>query len=69
MKSIIEKSTKKPFRYPCILQSGESIVLFKAPNEGTLLRDSGNCKAGEYREDWAMHFFYEFDGTITLSND
>jgi hypothetical protein len=69
MKSEVKKAEKRPLGYPCILQSGDSIVLFSAHGEGTLLKDSGDCKAGEHREDWGMQYFDEFSGSITLSND
>lgn len=63
-------SVGTPFPKLMISESG-TIVLFQESDKGVCLKDG--CltfkKVGQYTNDWSMHYFTDFDGKVTLSND
>jgi len=63
---------KEITEYPCIGDGGRNglVVLFHKVKCGIVLREGGTShKVGDYREDWGMNYFTQFEGTITLSNE
>lgn len=68
MKSVIHAAAGKD-AYPCLMTSGASVVLFSKINTGTIIVDSGDCKAGWHSSSWDMSLFKPFDGSVTLSNE
>ena len=72
MKSIIKskKTPDKPF--PKLMTNAiGTIVLFSYYRIGVIIGIDGNSigTIGEYRTDWNMPSFKDFEGEVTLSND
>lgn len=64
--------TSKP--YPKMMMNVGScygmVVLFESAGKGVVVAPYGTLwKVGEYREDWAISQFADFDGSIMLSNE
>lgn len=74
MKSEVNNPVKvnKEIEYPCLMQSKQHIVLFTDENVGTCIWCSEyvwDDDIGYWTNDWRMDDFFQFNGSITLSND
>ena len=73
MKSEVNKpiEDKKEIKYPCLMKSKDHIVLFTDKDVGTCVWCSEDIwgDLGYWTNDWNMHDFFNFNGSITLSND
>ena len=61
----------KEIEYPCLMQSMDHVILFTEENTGTCVWCSEDIwgDLGYWTNDWNMHDFSPFNGSITLSND
>lgn len=57
--------------YPCLMISDDlTLVIFCRDGSGTVIYDeSGDCKIGEFRNDFVMRSFKPFYGKVVLQND
>jgi hypothetical protein len=66
---ITDAPKDKELPYPKLMKSNNGkIVLMTVRGEGMVLFDEGYTKAGHYSNEWIMHNFSDFHGTIALSN-
>ncbi len=76
IKSIVSDNTITPVRpFPKLMiltnSIGEDdpfIILFKRSKEGTVLTNTDGWSIGETGNDFAMHCFSDFHGTLQLEN-
>lgn len=54
--------------YPKIMRSENVTVLFCREKCGTVLNTTTTYTVGEYREDWCMEAFKDYNGGIMLKN-
>lgn len=55
--------------YPKLRSSGEHVVLFTDPTEGTTVHPYGMYRIGYHSKCWDTECFKDFNGGVTLSND
>ena len=63
----VNRKPAKNFTYPKLMihECSGMIVLFTSHQTGTVM----NSRIGEYREDWIVENFYDYNDNITLSNE
>jgi hypothetical protein len=70
---VTESEPEIDLNYPCLKQfPNGTIVLFVAPETGTVLRTedrSDGTHVGEWKKDWREHLTKPFRHTVTLSNN
>ena len=70
MKSkVFNPKSKMPFPKLMITDEG-IVVLMLESGKGTVVSTIESCyEIGHYSESWAMSSFYDFNGSVTLSNE
>lgn len=70
MKSVlIGKVVEGEIEYPSLrIASSGCVVLFYAPQKGSVVHFPGESNLGHYKDTWQMESFELLQGKITLSN-
>ena len=71
MKATVTNMEKKTIPFPKLMQSNRGkIVFFSGPCVGILLHNAQSPNlVWNFSDDWNMDAFFDFEGSITLSND
>ena len=69
VKVSLKEEVSKEKSFPKLMISVELIVFFTKAKHGVVLRIEGDFKLGEYRDNFIMSYFKEYEGEVTLKNE